>query len=110
MKTPPRWRQQSLRCACLQAFGYALAPRARVLPGRGSGTTGDDDPTMTLRYVYPGTFAMKRGVLEHPTFAYETWGTLNAARDNAILIFTGLSPSAHAASSPADPSTGWWRT
>ena len=63
---------------------------------------------MTLSYVYPGTFAMKRGALEHPTFAYETWGTLNAARDNAILIFTGLSPSAHAASSPDDPSTGWW--
>jgi len=40
--------------------------------------------------------------------AYETWGTLNEARDNAILLFTGLSPSAHAASSPADPSEGWW--
>jgi homoserine O-acetyltransferase len=40
--------------------------------------------------------------------AYETWGTLNAARDNAILLFTGLSPSAHAASSDVDPSPGWW--
>src|SRR5690606_31882607 len=40
--------------------------------------------------------------------AYESWGTLNEAKDNAILIFTGLSPSAHAASSPADTSEGWW--
>lgn len=40
--------------------------------------------------------------------AYETWGSLNAARDNAILLFTGLSPSAHANSSPSDPSDGWW--
>ena len=37
--------------------------------------------------------------LEHVDIAYETWGTLNPARDNAILVFTGLSPSAHAASS-----------
>ncbi|MEY3713386.1 MAG: hypothetical protein RL321_1006, partial [Pseudomonadota bacterium] len=40
--------------------------------------------------------------------AYETWGTLNTAKDNSVLIFTGLSPSAHAASSLADPSAGWW--
>jgi homoserine O-acetyltransferase len=48
------------------------------------------------------------GVIEHAVIAFETWGRLNAARDNAILLFTGLSPSAHAASSPADPKPGWW--
>ena len=48
------------------------------------------------------------GVLEGVQIAYETWGALNAARDNAIMIFTGLSPSAHAASSPDDSSPGWW--
>lgn len=48
------------------------------------------------------------GQLESPTLAYETWGQLNAERDNAILIFSGLSPSAHAASSEEDPSAGWW--
>jgi homoserine O-acetyltransferase len=57
----------------------------------------------------PGTFEMRRGgVLERPVIAYETWGRLNERRDNAVLIFTGLSPSAHASSSPADPSPGWW--
>ena len=40
--------------------------------------------------------------------AYETWGRLTPARDNAILLFTGLSPPAHAASSAVDPSEGWW--
>jgi len=59
-------------------------------------------------YTFDGPFVMKRGVLQSPTFAYETWGELNGTRDNAILMFTGLSPSAHAASSPQDPSTGWW--
>jgi homoserine O-acetyltransferase len=55
-----------------------------------------------------GEFAMKRGLLTSPTIAFETWGRLNPNADNAILIFTGLSPSAHAASSPMDPSAGWW--
>jgi homoserine O-acetyltransferase len=56
-----------------------------------------------------GEFPMHRGGrLVRPTIAYETWGELNDGRDNAVLIFTGLSPSAHAASSPADPSPGWW--
>lgn len=48
------------------------------------------------------------GALRDVEIAYETWGELNAARSNAILIFTGLSPSAHAASSRDDPAPGWW--
>ena len=48
------------------------------------------------------------GVLTNPTIAYETWGELSEQRDNAVLVFTGLSPSAHAASSPKDPAPGWW--
>jgi homoserine O-acetyltransferase len=56
----------------------------------------------------PGIFPMKRGRLREPVIAYETWGQQNRNRDNAVLLFTGLSPSAHAASSPEDPSTGWW--
>ncbi len=48
------------------------------------------------------------GRLPEVTLAYESWGELNAAANNAILIFTGLSPSAHAASSAKDPSPGWW--
>ncbi len=61
--------------------------------------------TVTLE----GRFAMHRGGhLESPTLVFETWGELSEARDNAILIFSGLSPSAHAASSEEDPSAGWW--
>ena len=62
------------------------------------------------KYIqHDGPFRMHRaGHLESPTFAYETWGELNDARDNAVLIFTGLSPSAHVASSAEDPNPGWW--
>jgi homoserine O-acetyltransferase len=48
------------------------------------------------------------GCLESPSIAYETWGTLEGDGENAVIIFTGLSPSAHAASSPRNPSAGWW--
>jgi homoserine O-acetyltransferase len=57
----------------------------------------------------PSPFKMKRGgELRGAKLAYETWGALNAARDNAVLILTGLSPSAHAASNAIDDSPGWW--
>ncbi len=55
-----------------------------------------------------GRFAMQQGALDAPVLAYETVGTLNDRGDNAILVFTGLSPSAHICSSAADPSPGWW--
>jgi homoserine O-acetyltransferase len=59
--------------------------------------------------VLTDPFPMWRGgTLHGARIAYECWGELNAARDNAILLFTGLSPSAHARSSPQDTSEGWW--
>src|SRR5690606_23147553 len=66
-------------------------------------------PPATRWVDLPSPFAMKRGgTLHGARVAYETWGTLNAARDNTVLILTGLSPDAHAASSEADPTPGWW--
>lgn len=57
----------------------------------------------------PNPFALWRGgSLTDGVIAYETWGRLSAARDNAILLFTGLSPTAHAASNPGNPAPGWW--
>ncbi len=60
--------------------------------------------------LLPDPFPLYRGgKLCGARIAYESWGRLNAARDNAILLFTGLSPSAHAAATAADPSPGWWQ-
>ncbi len=61
-------------------------------------------------YIYniKGDFEMLQGSLREPAIAYETWGVLDPGRTNAVLLFTGLSPSAHAASSAKDPHPGWW--
>jgi homoserine O-acetyltransferase len=66
-------------------------------------------PDARRYFDLPSPFPMKRGgSLSQATLAYETWGTLDADRGNAVFILTGLSPSAHAASNAEDPSPGWW--
>jgi len=59
----------------------------------------------TLALARPFRF-FRGGILPAVTLAYETWGP----RENCptLLILTGLSPSAHAASSDEDPAPGWW--
>ena len=68
------------------------------------------DVSAALSVALPDPFTLYRGgALRQARIAYESWGTLNAARDNAVLLFTGLSPSAHAAASERDPAPGWWQ-
>jgi homoserine O-acetyltransferase len=40
--------------------------------------------------------------------AYETWGQLSPARDNAVLLHAGLSASSHAKSHAKNQQPGWW--
>jgi homoserine O-acetyltransferase/O-succinyltransferase len=66
-------------------------------------------PPGTRFFELPSPFPMKRGgALHGGRLAYETWGALNPERSNAVLILTGLSPSAHAAATAGNPEAGWW--
>lgn len=67
-------------------------------------------PSEYQTYVHRTPFPLIYSSEPLPEFdiAYETWGTLSPARDNAILLHTGLSASSHAASSALNPSEGWW--
>ena len=66
-------------------------------------------PPGTQYFELPSPFPMKRGgALQDARLAYETWGVRNAAGDNIVLILTGLSPNAHAASNEGNPEPGWW--
>ena len=51
------------------------------------------------------------GVLPEVTIAYETWGSLDDERGNAVLITHALTGDSHAAGEmgPGHPSDGWWK-
>ena len=51
------------------------------------------------------------GRLETVTVAYETWGTLNPSRSNAVLVLHALSGDSHAAGPtlPGHRTPGWWQ-
>ncbi|ESP00874.1 hypothetical protein LOTGIDRAFT_200574 [Lottia gigantea] len=48
------------------------------------------------------------GILPELKIAYETWGTLNETKSNAVLVMAGLSASSHAKSHKDNPLPGWW--
>ena len=61
-------------------------------------------PGAARSFALPAPFRLQGGgELVGAVVAAETWGELNAARDNAVLVFTGLSVGAHAASHGDDP-------
>ena len=76
-----------------------------------AGAWREGDPVGGRRFVDVGEVTLERGgVLPHVRVAYETWGTLNAAADNAVLVEHALTGDSHVAG-PADaahPSPGWW--
>ncbi len=80
--------------------------QAQKIPARTTAAT----KFVSLRGDYgTGDFFMHRGGrLKEVVIAYEAWGNLSSNHDNAVLVFGGLSPSAHACSSEQDPSKGWW--
>ena len=59
---------------------------------RTSPTAAHDLPATRLALLDEPLRLYRGGVIEHPVIAYEALGTLNAARDNTLLPFTGLSP------------------
>mgnify|MGYP003344727015 FL=1 len=58
----------------------------------------------------PATFTLHTGgVLPNGRIAFETFGVADTTGERTILLFTGLSASAHASASPRDPTPGWWQ-
>jgi homoserine O-acetyltransferase len=57
-----------------------------------------------------GTVALERGGAIDARIAYETWGTRNAAGDNAVLVLHALTGDSHirGEAGPGHPTSGWW--
>lgn len=78
----------------ISAFKYCkIRPYTRFF------TFGNQHEPLSLQY----------GQTLYPiTVAYETWGTLNRYRDNAILIEHTLTGCSHCASHGPEDDEGWW--
>ena len=48
------------------------------------------------------------GAIPRLEIAFESFGSLNSARDNLVLVLPAFSAHCHIRSSAADPSPGWW--
>jgi homoserine O-acetyltransferase len=71
----------------------------------------EGDPAGHRKLAEVGTITLEaRGALPDVTVAYETWGTLNAARDNAVLVLHALTGDSHVSgpAGPGHPTPGWW--
>lgn len=80
-------------------------------PPTTSGAWRDGDPVGARRFVSLGAVELERGgVLPQVRLAYETWGELNARRDNAILVEHALTGDSHVVGDvgPGHPTPGWW--
>jgi len=62
-------------------------------------------------YTLPGEFTCRAGgVIPEVTLAYETYGELNGAKDNAVLLFHALSGSQHASGTCTEvPGCPYWK-
>jgi len=74
---------------------------------------GDDPGGRQLARLDPGPGGLvleAGGVLPEVTVAYETWGTLDGSRSNAVLVLHALTGDSHAAgpAGPGHPTPGWW--
>ncbi|HSW39426.1 MAG TPA: homoserine O-acetyltransferase [Acidobacteriota bacterium] len=58
---------------------------------------------------FPGPFKLELGEeLQDITVAFETYGILNDAKDNAVLVCHALSGDSHIARHDPDDDPGWW--
>ncbi len=89
-----------------EARAHSLLGRA---PATGAWRIGD--PVGDRRFARIGRLPLESGAsLPDVVIAYETWGELSPARDNAVLVLHALTGDSHVLgpAGPGHPSAGWW--
>lgn len=84
-------------------------PAAEPIPASGAWVPGD--PVASRKFANVGQLALELGgQLPEVTVAYETWGVLNEAGTNAVLVEHALTGDAHVHGGvePGQKTPGWW--
>lgn len=78
-------------------------------PASGAWRVGDDPGDRVFAHLGPMEFE-RGGSLPSVAIAYETWGELNAAGDNAVLVLHALTGDSHLTGLPSagHATAGWW--
>jgi homoserine O-acetyltransferase/O-succinyltransferase len=89
----------------------SAAPDSKWLPAEPRSQV-DDPASLVARFGPDEPLAMDAGVTIAPwQIAYQTYGTLNATRSNAVLICHALTGDQHVANvHPVTGKPGWWET
>ena len=92
---------------------FITEANARAVLGKppATGAWREGDPIGNRTFVSLGAMTLERGgELPSVRVAYESFGTLNAAKSNAILIVHALTGDSHVVGSPGPghPTGGWW--
>src|SRR5450631_2441416 len=85
-------------------------PESGFLPPA-SGAWREGDPIGSRQFLDVGAVDLELGGrLDHVTVAYQTWGTPNSDRSNAVLVLHALTGDSHVvgASWLGQPTPGWW--
>ena len=80
-------------------------------PRLSTGAWREGDPAGDRLFQSVGAVSLEAGGwLPEVTVAYETWGTLSPAKDNAILVEHALTGDSHVhgPAGPGHPTPGWW--
>src|ERR1700712_2048075 len=93
--------------------GFIPDAQIRSIMGKppATGAWRDGDPVGNRQFAHIGDVSFENGgLVADVRIAYETFGTLNAARDNAILVAHALTGDSHLTgeAGPGHPTAGWW--
>jgi homoserine O-acetyltransferase len=92
---------------------FITEANAKALLGKppATGAWREGDPAGERKFVSIGSLTLERGdELPNVRIAYETFGTLNSAGDNAVLVLHTLTGDSHAVGEArlGHPTAGWW--
>jgi homoserine O-acetyltransferase len=92
---------------------FITEANAKALLGKppATGAWREGDPVGDRQFVSVGAMKLERGdELPQVRIAYETFGTLNSAADNAVLVLHTVTGDSHVLGDPGPghPTAGWW--